>query len=214
MSATLRISDFLENNKLFASPPPVIDVAARQHPVTIHFSRSTHSNYITQAIKKTVNIHRRLPPGGILVFLTGQSDIVGVCKRLEAKFGLNAIEKRRGSDLVVENSVDDKLRSVAISQGCLLSPTHFLLTLVIAPMEVEDLELHDEHGISDSGEQMDEEGDESQEDDNLNQELDANLDCMLPNFLATFWSPDGQHSAHVYCAPLLLITQQKTTTRV
>ena len=54
------------------------------------------------------------------MFLTGQSDIVGVCKRLEAKFGRNAMMKRRGKDRDVADSFDDKvssLRSVAVSQG-------------------------------------------------------------------------------------------------
>jgi hypothetical protein len=89
----------------------------------------------------------------------------------------------------------------------------FFLTFVIAPMEVEDFEIHDEHdGITDSGEHLDEEGDESQ-DDNLDQELDVNLDGMLPNFTG-FWSLDRQRSAHAYCAPVLLVTKRETTTRV
>lgn len=99
MSATLRVSDFAENQTLFASPPPVINVAARQHPVTVHFNRRTSSDYITEAIKKTTKIHTRLPPGGILIFLTGQNEITGVCRKLEAKFGRKALEdkkKRRG----------------------------------------------------------------------------------------------------------------------
>ncbi|KNZ81277.1 Putative ATP-dependent RNA helicase PB1A10.06c [Termitomyces sp. J132] len=86
MSATLRVDDFAENKTLFPTPPPVINVAARQHPVTIHFSRRTASDYVTEAIKKTTKIHTRLPPGGILIFLTGQNEITGVCRKLEAKF--------------------------------------------------------------------------------------------------------------------------------
>lgn len=95
MSATLRVSDFAENKTLFPTAPPVINVAARQHPVTIHFSRRTASDYVTEAIKKTTKIHTRLPPGGILVFLTGQNEITGVCRKLEAKFGQKAIEEKR-----------------------------------------------------------------------------------------------------------------------
>jgi len=95
MSATLRVSDFAENKTLFPSPPPVINVAARQHPVTIHFSRRTYPDYVTQAIKKASKIHTRLPPGGILIFLTGQAEIVGVCRRLEAKFSKKAIEEKK-----------------------------------------------------------------------------------------------------------------------
>ncbi|KZT19476.1 P-loop containing nucleoside triphosphate hydrolase protein [Neolentinus lepideus HHB14362 ss-1] len=91
MSATLRVSDFAENRTLFPTPPPVISVPARQHPVTIHFSRRTSPDYITEAIKKTSKIHARLPPGGILVFLTGQNEITGVCRKLEARYSRNAI---------------------------------------------------------------------------------------------------------------------------
>ena len=151
------------------------------------------------------------------MFLTGQSDIVGVCKRLEAKFGRNALMKRRGKDRDVTDSVDDKvpsLRSVSVSQGSLLHPAQFFLTLVTAPMELEDFELHDENGgITDSGEHLDEDGDGSQEEDDLTQELGANLDRMLPNFPPDFGLLTD-NSAHVYCAPLLLVTKGETTTRV
>ena len=96
MSATLRVGDFSENKRLFSVPPLVINVSSRQYPVTVHFNRRTSPDYVTEAIKKTTRIHARLPPGGILVFLTGQNEILGVCRRLEAKFGRKAIEERRG----------------------------------------------------------------------------------------------------------------------
>jgi ATP-dependent RNA helicase DHX37/DHR1 len=95
MSATLRVSDFAENKALFTTPPPVITVAARQHPVTIHFSRRTLPDYVTEAIKKASKIHTRLAPGGILIFLTGQNEITGVCRKLEAKFARKAIEQKK-----------------------------------------------------------------------------------------------------------------------
>ena len=41
MSATLRVSDFRENERLFAHPPPMINVDARQFPVTNHYARKT-----------------------------------------------------------------------------------------------------------------------------------------------------------------------------
>ena len=125
MSATLRVSDFAENKTLFASPPPVINVEARQHPVTIHFSRRTHADYITQAIKKITKIHTQLPPGGILVFLTGRNEIEGVCKRLEADFGHKTVAEklqkrglytRNGVDVGVEDTLPN-LESVVASQG-------------------------------------------------------------------------------------------------
>ncbi|KAF9220938.1 P-loop containing nucleoside triphosphate hydrolase protein [Gyrodon lividus] len=95
MSATLRVSDFAENKTLFPSPPPVINVSARQHPVTIHFNRRTPSDYVNEAIKKTAKIHSRLPPGGILIFLTGQNEITGVCRKLEARFSRKATEAKK-----------------------------------------------------------------------------------------------------------------------
>ena len=95
MSATLRVSDFAENQTLFATPPPVINVSARQHPVTVHFNRRTAADYVTEVIRKTIKIHTRLPPGGILVFLTGQNEINGVCRKLEARFGKKALADAR-----------------------------------------------------------------------------------------------------------------------
>jgi ATP-dependent RNA helicase DHX37/DHR1 len=95
MSATLRISDFVENTALFGAPPPVIKVPARQYPVTVHFSRRTVSDYVNEAIQKASKIHARLPPGGILIFLTGQNEISGVCRRLEERYGAQSIAERR-----------------------------------------------------------------------------------------------------------------------
>jgi HrpA-like RNA helicase len=53
MSATLRTSDFTENKRLFASPPPVLSVPARQFPVTIHFAKHTElHDYLATAVRK------------------------------------------------------------------------------------------------------------------------------------------------------------------
>ena len=42
MSATLRVSDFTENPRLFRNgPPPVVNVESRQFPVTIHFNKAS-----------------------------------------------------------------------------------------------------------------------------------------------------------------------------
>lgn len=95
MSATLRVSDFAENPTLFCQPPPVLHITARQHPVTIHFARRTQHDYLAQAYKKVARIHARLPPGGVLVFCTGQNEIVSLVKRLEAKFGPRAVKARK-----------------------------------------------------------------------------------------------------------------------
>lgn len=87
MSATLRIEDLTMNSMLFPTPPPVLEVEGRQHPVTIHFARKTHHDYVEEAFRKITRGHRKLPPGGFLVFLTGRNEILQLSKRLKAAFG-------------------------------------------------------------------------------------------------------------------------------
>ncbi|KAL3499521.1 hypothetical protein ACH5RR_038614 [Cinchona calisaya] len=83
MSATLRVEDFISGRRLFHIPPPVMEVPTRQYPVTIHFSKRTEViDYVGQAYKKVLSIHKRLPPGGILVFVTGQREVEYLCQKL------------------------------------------------------------------------------------------------------------------------------------
>ncbi|BCS02312.1 ATP-dependent RNA helicase ECM16 [Aspergillus luchuensis] len=87
MSATLRISDFTQNPNLFRQgPPPLVQAQGRQYPVTIHFSRRTNRDYIEEAFRKVSRGHRKLPPGGMLVFMTGQNEIRQLSKRLKQAF--------------------------------------------------------------------------------------------------------------------------------
>ncbi|KAI1375257.1 P-loop containing nucleoside triphosphate hydrolase protein [Hypoxylon crocopeplum] len=87
MSATLRVDDFIKNKTLFPIPPPVLNVEGRQHPVTMHFSRQTHHDYVDEAFKKIMRGHRKLPPGGFLVFLTGHDEIQRLSKKLKLATG-------------------------------------------------------------------------------------------------------------------------------
>ncbi|KAL8107342.1 hypothetical protein AgCh_023945 [Apium graveolens] len=76
MSATLRIEDFVCGRRIFSEPPPVIEVPARQYPVKEYFIKRTESvDYVGQAYKKVFLIHKNLPPGGIIVFVTGQREV-------------------------------------------------------------------------------------------------------------------------------------------
>ena len=91
----------VENKALFETPPPTINIPGRQHSVTIHFSRRTKPDYVAEAVRKATKIHNRLPPGGILIFLTGQNEITGVCRKLEARFSSKALsEKKRKHSLI------------------------------------------------------------------------------------------------------------------
>ncbi|KAF3050674.1 putative ATP-dependent RNA helicase DHR1 [Didymella keratinophila] len=87
MSATLRISDFTENKRLFRSePPPLLKAEGRQYTVTNHFARHTQRDYVEEMYRKVVRGHRKLPPGAMLVFLTGQGEIMHLAKRLKQAF--------------------------------------------------------------------------------------------------------------------------------
>ncbi|XP_062037940.1 probable ATP-dependent RNA helicase DHX37 isoform X1 [Lepus europaeus] len=87
MSATLRVEDFTQNQRLFAQPPPVIKVESRQFPVTVHFNKRTPlEDYSGECFRKVCKIHRMLPAGGILVFLTGQAEVHALCRRLRKAF--------------------------------------------------------------------------------------------------------------------------------
>lgn len=89
MSATLRVEDFTQNQRLFAQPPPVIKVESRQFPVTVHFNKRTPlEDYSGECFRKVCKIHRMLPAGGILVFLTGQAEVHALCRRLRRAFPL------------------------------------------------------------------------------------------------------------------------------
>lgn len=137
MSATLRIEDMTQNPRLFKTPPPVLEVEGRQFPVTVHFSRRTHHDYVEEAFMKVSRGHKKLPPGGILVFMTGQNEIIQLNKRLRKAF--------TGMD----TGTSMKVRIPASE----------------APVEAEDIDFGDvddgaaddyDDGISDDGEEDDE----------------------------------------------------------
>ncbi|KAG6500853.1 hypothetical protein ZIOFF_040711 [Zingiber officinale] len=107
MSATLQVEDFISNRKLFDQSPPIIQVPVRQFPVTIHFSKRTSEDYLGQAYKKVIAIHKKLPPGGILVFVTGQREVEFVCKKLrKASQQLTRSSKQVGNESA-ENSEEN-----------------------------------------------------------------------------------------------------------
>ncbi|CAB9496357.1 splicing factor ATP-dependent RNA helicase [Seminavis robusta] len=89
MSATLRVDDFVGNQKLFPTTTPhVLKVPGRTFPVTIHHSKVTElDDYEDAAFQKVCKIHRKLPQGGILVFLTGKQEIVRMVNRLRKALG-------------------------------------------------------------------------------------------------------------------------------
>ncbi|PIA57500.1 hypothetical protein AQUCO_00600312v1 [Aquilegia coerulea] len=132
MSATLRVEDFVSQRNLFLEPPPVIEVPARQFPVSIHFSKRTEIvDYMGQAYKKVMAIHKRLPAGGILVFVTGQREVEHLCKRLrKISRQLTYIKSKRETENEVNvasetNSIPQDANMKDISEAFEIhDPTH------------------------------------------------------------------------------------------
>ncbi|CCW61525.1 unnamed protein product [Phytomonas sp. EM1] len=93
MSATMRVQDFRDNRVLFRITPPLINVEARRFPVTNHFARKTNlKDYVQQSFEKVCQIHKKLPPGGVLVFLCTQHEIEDLCARLREHYSKTKIE--------------------------------------------------------------------------------------------------------------------------
>ena len=142
MSATLRISDFTSNAKLFRQgSPPIVEIEGRQYPVTNHFARSTERDYLEETYAKVCKGHRKLPSGGMLVFLTGQNEILALASRLsEALLNRKAINR------------EPRVR----------------ITASEIPLEVEDLEIGNEE--QDNRESRLDDGDDGS--DNLDDEFE------------------------------------------
>lgn len=73
-----------------------------------HFARRTElTRYLDATYKKVCQIHKRLPEGGVLVFLTGKREILHMCRRLS-----RALNKQRGGAAVATAAaVDDDTES-------------------------------------------------------------------------------------------------------
>ena len=98
MSATLRVDDFISNRHLFNEIPPVIKIESRQYPVTVHFTKQTPVDYMSEAYKKVVKIHKEQPAGGILVFVTGQDEVHWLVSKLRDQFG-DKTSERNGKNM-------------------------------------------------------------------------------------------------------------------
>ena len=54
--------------------------------MTIHFNKRTPDDYLTETFRKICKVHRKLPSGGILVFVTGKQEVHTLCKKLQRTF--------------------------------------------------------------------------------------------------------------------------------
>ena len=77
-----------------------MQVESRQYPVTVHFNKRTPVDYLREAYRKVCKVHRCLPRGHVLVFLTGQREVLRLCRVLRNTFsegrGMEGGLERRG----------------------------------------------------------------------------------------------------------------------
>ncbi|GAB5362005.1 hypothetical protein AAMO2058_000761000 [Amorphochlora amoebiformis] len=169
MSATLRLQDLMENPRLFPpeNSPKVIQVPARQHPVTVHFNRKTPlDNYLSDVKKKVKKIHENLPPGGILVFLTGKREIESLCRQLREEIS----ESRRSITVTVKNT-SGKFGEEKLEEDKILEISESLTGVVKEVSKASDMEDKD-RGAEES------ESEEELEDEEAKKRTEQDIDEM------------------------------------
>ncbi|KAI6022598.1 pre-mRNA splicing factor [Pisolithus marmoratus] len=80
-SATMNAEKF----SAFYGSCPTYTIPGRTFPVEIFHSKSPCEDYVDGAVKQVLQIHLSLPPGDILVFMTGQEDIEITCQVVEER---------------------------------------------------------------------------------------------------------------------------------
>ncbi|KAH9931272.1 P-loop containing nucleoside triphosphate hydrolase protein [Fomitopsis serialis] len=80
-SATMNAEKF----STFYGNAPCFTIPGRTFPVEIFHSKSPCEDYVDSAVKQVLQIHLSLPPGDILVFMTGQEDIEVTCQVVQER---------------------------------------------------------------------------------------------------------------------------------
>lgn len=80
-SATMNADKFSS----FYGNAPTYTIPGRTFPVEIFHSKSPCDDYVDAAVKEVLRIHLSLPPGDILVFMTGQEDIEVTCQVVQER---------------------------------------------------------------------------------------------------------------------------------
>lgn len=74
------VSTYVYKFSTFYGNAPCFTIPGRTFPVETYHSKSPCEDYVDSAVKQVLQIHLSLPPGDILVFMTGQEDIEITCQ--------------------------------------------------------------------------------------------------------------------------------------
>ncbi|KZT08914.1 P-loop containing nucleoside triphosphate hydrolase protein [Laetiporus sulphureus 93-53] len=80
-SATMNAEKF----STFYGNAPTFTIPGRTFPVEVFHAKSPCEDYVDSAVKQVLQIHLSLPPGDILVFMTGQEDIEVTCQVVQER---------------------------------------------------------------------------------------------------------------------------------
>ena len=69
----------------FYGNAPTFTIPGRTFPVEIFHSKTPCEDYVDSAVNQVLQIHLSLPPGDILVFMTGQEDIEITCQVIKER---------------------------------------------------------------------------------------------------------------------------------
>ena len=116
MSATLRMTDFTENKMLFpnlskSNAPAVVQIDNRMHPVIVHYERRTEEEYVPLIIDKISQIHKTLPAGTILIFVTGKGEVHRICNSFREG---QLVELEEDENSESEEYEEDRTRGEAV----------------------------------------------------------------------------------------------------
>ena len=91
MSATLDAEKFQK----YFNDAPLYSIKGRTFDVSIFYSARPESDYVEATIKTCVQIHLLEEPGDILIFLTGEREILQVCDRIKEESESFAPDKQK-----------------------------------------------------------------------------------------------------------------------
>ncbi|KIM52353.1 hypothetical protein SCLCIDRAFT_18190 [Scleroderma citrinum Foug A] len=113
-SATMNADKFSN----FYGKAPCYTIPGRTFPVETFHSKSPCEDYVDGAVKQVLQIHLSLPPGDILVFMTGQEDIEVTCQVVEVDGILYVVDAGYSKLKVYNPKVGmDSLQITPISQA-------------------------------------------------------------------------------------------------
>ncbi|KAH8274869.1 hypothetical protein KR044_001777 [Drosophila immigrans] len=193
MSATLRVSDFTENTRLFKTPPPLIKVEARQFPVTVHFQKRTPDDYVAEAYRKTVKIHSQLPEGGILIFVTGQQEVNQLVRKLRRTFPYTAPQQQQSKakeqpESPAEPQMEQQFELKRVMRNLRKSKKKFLAQISLPSINLDDYKLPGDDTEADMHSDLEEEQDEEEDELQLDEQLSEGTATKQPLWVLPLYS--------------------------